>query len=70
MSQSSAVKTGLTIPRLMIFSVIISTWLLVCVVSVLLLAWCIAIIVISVVLLVATVVVSTFSVVIVPIVIF
>ena len=58
MSQSSAIKTGPTIPRLVICSVTMSTWLLLCVVSVLLLVWCIAIVVISVVLLIATDVVS------------
>ena len=58
MSQSSAVKTGLTIPGLMICSVTMSTWLLVCVVSVLLLVWGTAIVVISIILLIATVIIS------------
>ena len=57
-SQSSAVKTGLIIPGLMICCVTMSTWLLVCVVSVLLLVWGTAIVVISVILLIATVVLS------------
>ena len=58
MSQSSATKNDLTIPELVICSVTMSTWLLICVVSVLLLVWCIAIIVISTVLLIATIIVS------------
>ena len=58
MSQSATIKTGLTISGLVISSVTMSTWLLVCVVSVLLLVWGTAIVVISVILLIATVVIS------------
>ena len=58
MSQSSAVKTCLTTPGLMISSVTVFTWLLVCVVYVLLLVWCIAIFGISIVLLFSLVAVS------------
>ena len=55
MSQSSAIKTSLTIPGLVICYVTMSTWFLVCLISVLLLVGCIAIAIISVVLLIATV---------------
>ena len=67
MSQSSTIKTGLKISGLVICSFTMSTWLLVCVVSVLLLVWCIAVAVISVVLLIATVALSIVLVVIVSI---
>ena len=50
MSQTSEVKTGLTVCGLMTRSVTMSTWLLVSVFSVLLLAWYITIVVVSVVL--------------------
>ena len=69
MSQSSAVRTGLRIAGPVICSVTMSTWLLVCVISVLLLVWRIAIVVITVILLIATVVVSIVLVIIVSIVV-
>ena len=59
MSQSSAIKIGLTIPGLVICSVTMSAWLLTCVVSILLLIWCTAVIVVTVVLLIATVIVTS-----------
>ena len=43
MSQSSAVETSLTIFGLVICSVEMSTWLLICVMIVLQLIWCVAI---------------------------
>ena len=69
MSQSSAIKTSLTIPGLVTYSVTMPAWLLVYVVSVLLLIWCIAIIVVSVVLLIAAVIISIVLIVIVSVVI-
>ena len=55
-SQSSAVKTSVAIPGLVIRSVTMCTWLLVCVVSLLVLVCCTPIVVITVVLLIATIV--------------